>query len=83
MPCCASDFLPVSFFVQGKIMRGFVITTVFLVLFGVLIFHFSFWVAFGGLYMAGMIVVALIASFGRRQEAVSLAWEESSETDKA
>lgn len=64
-------------------MRGFAITVVSLVLFGGLIFHFSFWVAFGGLYVAGMIVVALIASFGRRREAVSLAWKESSETDQA
>jgi hypothetical protein len=77
-----SDFLVCTPVLQGEVMRGFAIIMVLLVLFGCLIVHFSFWVAFGGLYVAGMIVVALIASFGRRREAVSPVWKESTETDQ-
>ena len=47
-----------------------------------LIVHFSFWAAFGAMYMLGMIVVALIAGFGKHQASSKKAWNESAEAEQ-
>ena len=62
-------------------MRLFAFVMVLLGVFVYLLFHFSFWAAFGAMYMIGMVVVALIAGFGR-QKGVQLAWNEATETDQ-
>ena len=68
--------------VQGEIMRGFVIMTALLLFFAYLVSQFSFWAAFGAMYMVGMIVVALVACFGRRRAPAPQAWAESTESDQ-
>ena len=52
--------------------------TVFLVsasTFAFLVYYFSIWTAFGATYMAGMLLVALIAFFGRRRQRVGFTRE--------
>jgi len=63
-------------------MRLFAIVLAFLGLFVYLLATFSFWAAFGGMYMVGMIAVALIAGFGRHQASSKLSWEETSEVEQ-
>jgi len=62
-------------------MRFLVFVLALLGLFVYLLVTFSFWAAFGGMYMVGMIVVALIAGFGRRQASSKLGWEETAEAE--
>ena len=64
-------------------MRGFVLLASLLGVFIYLVLHFSFWAVFGGMYMMGMIVVGLIACFGRRQMPIPQAWDGTSETEQA
>ena len=63
-------------------MRLFVFVLALLGIFVCLLVKFSFWAAFGGMYMVGMIVVALIAGFGRHQASSKLGWEETVEAEQ-
>ena len=47
-----------------------------------LLFHFSFWAAFGAMYMVGMVVVALIAGFGKHQASSQLVWNAPPEVEQ-
>ncbi len=62
-------------------MRVFAFLLVLLGVFVYLPLHFSFWVVFGGMYMFGMIVIVLIACFGKRQRSAQLVCNESFEKD--
>ena len=53
-------------------MRLFAFVLALLGIFVYLLVKFSFWAVFGGMYMVGMIVVALIAGFGRKQASSKL-----------
>lgn len=61
-------------------MRGFTVVSALLAGFLFLLFQFSFWAAFGGMYLAGMMVIAIVAYFGGRQPA-HITWDESTEAD--
>jgi len=63
-------------------MRLFAFVMALLGVFVYLLFHFSFWAAFGAMYMIGMIVVALVAGFGRNQASSQLAWDDAPETEQ-
>ena len=63
-------------------MQFFAFVLALLGLFVYLLVKFSFWAAFGGMYMVGMIVVTLIASFGRHQVSSKLGWEETVEAEQ-
>jgi ABC-type protease/lipase transport system fused ATPase/permease subunit len=66
---------------QGGFMRVFASLLVLLGVFVYLPLHFSFWVVFGGMYMIGMIVIVLIACFGKHRTSTQLARNESFEKD--
>lgn len=60
----------------------FVFVLALLGIFVYLLVEFSFWAAFGGMYMVGMIAVALIAGYGRHQASSKLSWEETTEAEQ-
>ncbi len=62
-------------------MRLFAFVMALLGVFVYLLSHFSFWVAFCAIYMAGMLTVALIAGFGKHQASSQVVWNESVEAD--
>ena len=62
-------------------MRLFAIVMALLGVFVYLLFHFSFWAAFGAMYIVGMVVVALIAGLGKHQASSHLVWDDSPETE--
>ncbi len=61
-------------------MRLFAFVMSLLGVFVYLLFHFSFWAAFGAMYVVGMVVVALIAGFGEHQASSQLGWNAPSES---
>ncbi len=63
-------------------MRLFAIVMALLGVFVYLLFQFSFWAVFGAMYMVGMVVVALIAGFGKHQASSQLVWDDSPETEQ-
>ena len=63
-------------------MRLLVFLLALLGIFVCLLVKFSFWAAFGGMYMVGMIVVALIAGFGKQQASSKLNWEKTTEAEQ-
>ena len=63
-------------------MRLFAFVLAVLGIFVYLLLEFSFWAAFGGMYMVGMIVVALIAGFGRHQASSKLGWDKTVEVEQ-
>ena len=77
--CCTRDNFR-GWVVQGENMRLFAFVMALLGVFIYLLFHFSFWAAFGAMYMAGMVVVALIAALGKHQASSRMAWDEAPET---
>jgi ABC-type protease/lipase transport system fused ATPase/permease subunit len=63
-------------------MRLFAFVMALLGIFVYLLFHFSFWVVFGAMYMVGMIVVVLLASFGKYKASPQMVWNDSPERDQ-
>ena len=63
-------------------MRLFAFMMALLGVFVYLLSHFSFWAVFGAMYMFGMIVVALLASFGKKKTSSQMVWNDSSERDQ-